>query len=296
MTTFKKINEFVLEFLENIGSDQEVINAWEDREDEFRKLIKSKISKNKKNKDKDKPKRNLNSYIMFCKEKRPDFKLNYPNKNAKEITKLLAVEWKRVKKEDVEDYERYKNLAARDKERYKKEMEIYDLNATTNVRSSSSSDENEETSKNSSKNTSKNTSKNSSKNSSKTKKPKKGRNSYNMFCLENRKKIKEKHPNKDSKEITKILSSEWKKIKSNDEEYEKYKKLAELDKERYNKEMKEFENDSSDEEGFWKDDENSSSEEKEEEEEEEEEGEEEEEEEEEEEIKPKKKTRTRRRR
>lgn len=54
---------------------------------------------------------------------------------------------------------------------------------------------------------------------------KRGSSGFNMFCYEKRDDVKEKNEDKSSKEVTKMLSSMWKKL--SDKDKQKYKKLAE---------------------------------------------------------------------
>ena len=70
--------------------------------------------------------------------------------------------------------------------------------------------------------------------------PKKPLSAYIYFCKENRPKVKEENPDSDAKEITCILAKEWNKIKNDSKKCGKYIKLANDDKERYNKEKENF--------------------------------------------------------
>jgi hypothetical protein len=64
--------------------------------------------------------------------------------------------------------------------------------------------------------------------------PKRGKSSYIYFCLDYRNKIKEEHSDMNAKDITRELGKLWREI--SDKEKDKYIKLADKDKERYNNE------------------------------------------------------------
>ena len=81
------------------------------------------------------------------------------------------------------------------------------------------------------------------KNSKKAKKssgPKKPLSAYIFYCKENRTKVKEENPDSDAKEITCLLAEGWNKIKNDSKKCSKYIKLANDDKERYNREKENF--------------------------------------------------------
>lgn len=75
--------------------------------------------------------------------------------------------------------------------------------------------------------------------------PKRAQSAYLFFCKEMRPKIKEEHPDMDSKEILKQLGVEWKKACSSDDKnikslVEKCNKAAEEDKVRYKNESESY--------------------------------------------------------
>lgn len=77
----------------------------------------------------------------------------------------------------------------------------------------------------------------------KTKKsgPKKNKSSYNLFCAEERLKVKEDLPDLGNKDIFAELAARWKTLKEkNPKRYSKYQKLADEDKVRYLKEKENF--------------------------------------------------------
>ncbi|KAJ3205918.1 Non-histone chromosomal protein 6 [Dinochytrium kinnereticum] len=68
--------------------------------------------------------------------------------------------------------------------------------------------------------------------------PKKPMSPYLIWSNENRARIKEEHPDAGFGEIGKLLGLDWKKV--TDSEKEAYKKMAEKDKARYEKELKAY--------------------------------------------------------
>ena len=88
------------------------------------KKIKSlKITKvTKRKKDKDSPKNPLNSYMFYCNSNRSKVKEENPDLDAKSVTKEIALRWNSMSDEEKTPFV---VLAAKDKERYKKEMEKY---------------------------------------------------------------------------------------------------------------------------------------------------------------------------
>ncbi|KAL3899117.1 MAG: hypothetical protein SGCHY_002277 [Lobulomycetales sp.] len=71
-------------------------------------------------KDPNAPKRGLSAYMFFVKEKRADVSASNASMSFGEVGKELGRLWKEV---SAEDKEKYDNMAAADKERYKREME-----------------------------------------------------------------------------------------------------------------------------------------------------------------------------
>lgn len=78
----------------------------------------------KKEKDSNKPKRNLNNYMFFYKE----FRKEYSDKNPNTISKLIAIEagkeWNKIK-ENPKKIKKYNDMVAKDKQRYKNELNEY---------------------------------------------------------------------------------------------------------------------------------------------------------------------------
>jgi hypothetical protein len=71
--------------------------------------------------------------------------------------------------------------------------------------------------------------------------PKKNKTAYNIFCSEERLKVKEDHPNLSNKDIFTEMGARWKKLKESDSErFGYFEKLANEDKNRYQTEKDNF--------------------------------------------------------
>lgn len=160
-----------------------------------------KTKKVKKVKDPKAPKRGLSAWIIFTNEQRPIFKENNPESSTTELTTLMSQEWKNM---TIEDKKKYTDLAEVDKQRYMKEKEDYDT----------SDSENEKPKK-----------KDKDPNV-----PKKHVNSYMHFCKVTRAK------NPDVKHTAAALKVLWADLDDKSE----YEEMTKLDKERYLKEKKEY--------------------------------------------------------
>lgn len=79
----------------------------------------------KRHKDPDAPKRPMSAFFMFCQEERPKVKKIHPDWKVGEIAKELGKRWEHVEKT------KYEGEAARDKQRYEKEMAQYKASTLT---------------------------------------------------------------------------------------------------------------------------------------------------------------------
>jgi len=81
-----------------------------------------KAVKRKTRKPKDAPKGARNAYIFFGLDVRKRRQDQYPEKDAKEITKMIGEEWKGLSDKKRKKYE---DEAAEDRKRYKRDMKAY---------------------------------------------------------------------------------------------------------------------------------------------------------------------------
>jgi hypothetical protein len=93
---------------------------------EWRKEWKSKNGikpeKRKKKKDKDAPKGVRNGYMFYVQEHRAKRGKEHPNKEAAELTKMIAAEWRELSQSKKK---KYLDMAADDKKRYDQAMKEY---------------------------------------------------------------------------------------------------------------------------------------------------------------------------
>ncbi len=213
MNAFTDINNFVIEFFNEQDVDGEIIDAWNNRKEKFIELIDRliKVKTTRAKKAKDAPKNAKSAYMFFCADKRAEVKEKNPELSAKEITTKLGALWKEIK-DNEEEVDKYNQLAAADKDRYKEEMANY-------VPSDSEEPEKKKRVK-------------KAKDA-----PKNAKSAYMFFCIDKRAEVKEQNPELGAKEITTKLGAMWKNIKDNEEEVDKYNKLAAADKDRYKEEM-----------------------------------------------------------
>lgn len=64
-----------------------------------------KPKKKKKDIDVDKPKKPLTPFFIFYMKRRPEFKREYPNSNAKQMNELLGKEWRMLTEKDKTYYQ-----------------------------------------------------------------------------------------------------------------------------------------------------------------------------------------------
>jgi len=74
---------------------------------------------------KDAPKRNMSAFLLYCNDTREEVKGANPEASFGKLGKLLADIWKST---DFDTKKKYEALAIEDKERYKKEVEVYKIN------------------------------------------------------------------------------------------------------------------------------------------------------------------------
>ena len=213
--SFETVNAFVTAFIAD--SDNSLLDSWNARASDFKKLFKKAKSKAKK--DKNAPKKNSSAYIFFCNDKRPEVKEDHPEIKSNDILKELGLLWKKFKDEKPTEVKKYEKKAADDKDRYQDEMKNY-------VPSEEVEDEPKE------------------KKPRKKKaagEPKKGKSAYMFFCADERIKLKEEQPEIPPKEVLVELGARWKIFKDKDSEgVKEYEKMAAEDKERYEEEKKNY--------------------------------------------------------
>ena len=230
------INEHVLAFLEKVCQENEYDSSvffqeWnsEDNQDILNNLL-SKASKKTKTKIKDpnKPKKPRSAYLFFCAYNRQVIKNELgDDAKATEVTTELGVQWNVLKNskksEDKKKMKLYISEAEEDKARYEKEMSNYEPPSDEELLEK----------------------KKSSKKKKDPNAPKRGKSAYLFFCAEYRPQVKE-DLGEEAKptDVTTRLGELWNQVKNDDsDELEKFKKLSEDDKKRYQKEMEAYNSD-----------------------------------------------------
>jgi hypothetical protein len=82
----------------------------------------AKEKKEKKVKDPNAPKKNMGAYMWFSKDKRGELKEAHPEWGVADIGRECGALWKKLTDKEKKKYE---DQAAKDKERYEKEMKAY---------------------------------------------------------------------------------------------------------------------------------------------------------------------------
>ena len=170
-----------------------------------------------KRKDPNAPKRPKSAYNIFCEETRASVKEENPEMTQPEIMSELGRMWKELGPDDDET-ERLNELAADDKERYKKEMESYvrppedELPAPRKRVGSGGK--------------------------SKKTGPLRATSAYMFFRKERYGKLTE--TGMSTKEVADEVIAEWNELKQDEERLEVYSEMAAKDKVRYEKEKAEW--------------------------------------------------------
>jgi len=167
------------------------------------KMTKSMAKKvGKKKKDPKAPKKWSNAFIYFSKEMRKQVKEENPDMESTDIMRHLGKLWSKVK--GTRKAEKYDKMVDEDKKRYEKEMEGYTPGEGYEK---------------------------------KEKKSPKSKSAYILWCADNRARVKEENDNPEFGEMSKLLGTEWKKVKKEEgKEFKKYVKKAAEEKEKMEKE------------------------------------------------------------
>jgi hypothetical protein len=190
-------------FLEENGHSK-AVQAWEEHESALNKFVKAQERKteSKKAKDPNAPKKPKSAYMIFCQENRDKIKAKNEGIATTEIMKKLGDEWRAIK-DNEKKVKPYVALAAKEKEKYNKEMENYTPPPGFAKK--------------------------------KAQKQKKAPTSYILFCKDIRPTLKEE--GFAPKDILKESGRKWTELKKdNVEEFKRYQKLAEEAKKKFEEE------------------------------------------------------------
>ena len=211
---------------------EEIVSAQNDSEFEVKDLKKliPKSSKNKKVKDPNAPKKATTSYFAFMKEVRSKVTDENPNLKTQEHSKIMGQMWRDM---DSEDKKKYEELAEKDKQRYKEEMETY----SSSSESTSSSDSDVEVNDTEEKKEKKEKKGKKEKKEKDPNAPKRATTAYFYFMADVRDKVKDEHPDEKPSERSKIMGKMWREL----DDRSKYEEMNQNDKIRYKKETEEYE-------------------------------------------------------
>ena len=102
--------------------DEDFQTLWnEEKKEEILEMLKKLDKKTKatKKKDKNAPKKNVSSWILYCKAERPKIKREFPDMKPQDIMKELSKRWKDAK-EDEEVMAEFAEEAKKDKDMRRK--------------------------------------------------------------------------------------------------------------------------------------------------------------------------------
>jgi len=170
----------------------------------------SEISTSTLQKDPNKPKRNMSAFFLYSNANRERVKTEHPEAKFGDIAKILSQEYKALPEKEKKQWE---DLAEKDKERYKREMEDYEP----------PSDDSDDDGKRRKK-------KKKDPNA-----PKRNQSAFFIYSNTHRATVKQNNPDASFGDIAKIISKLFKAL--SEKERSKYDKLALEDKARYQREM-----------------------------------------------------------
>lgn len=250
----KKKQEQAMAFFE---AHLEAQAALEKAQSEDKNGKKKKVAK-----DPDAPSRPTSSYMFFAKEMRPAAVKKNPDAKLTEISKILGEIWKGLDKTKggKGGAKKFEDMAAVDRERYAKEMEVYNgmlaerkqieetekqarltqekKEAMELMESQSVQIQNISTAENMSVISDISGSK-AAKKTKDPNAPKRALTAYNFFVSENRESIKAKMPESATNaEVFTEVGKKWKAL--SDKNKGKYNKMSAKDQERYAKEMEKY--------------------------------------------------------
>jgi hypothetical protein len=210
------VNNWVAENAAGVLSEDEIIALIATLLENKASLLKILVQANSPQekmiavKDPNHPKHGKSSYIFFCLAERPKIVKATPEMDAKEITKLLGANWRKLSDKQKS---KYKKLAETDRSRYLKDMETYKppiglgfvpARKGKKVRVG----------------------------------PKRGLSSYIIFCQKRRAGLKDENPDLPTKDVTAALGAEWRGM--DDDAKAPFVSLSAIDKERYETERAAF--------------------------------------------------------
>lgn len=203
---------------EEEGGDDDDEEEEDDDEEEPEPEPVKKRRTQKKKKDPNKPKRNMSAFFLYSNANRARVKEENAGAAFGEVAKLLSAEFKALPEKEAKKWEK---KAQKDKLRYQEEMRNY-------VPPSEDEDEDDDDEK----------PKKKRKKVKDPNKPKRNQSAFFLYSNAHRAEVRERNPEAAFGDIAKIISAEFKRLP--DKERKKWDKKAAKDKERYQEEMRAY--------------------------------------------------------
>ena len=162
-------------------------------------LIKNAVKKSekvKKTKIPGAPSNPNNAFMIYCQEKRAEYKEDHPEATTGEITKMIAAQWNEERDGETDVYEEYTQKLKDSKEAYKAFLEENGIEEEEKPKSD---------------------------------KPKRAPSAYNLFMKEQQPIVKEENPDAKQKEIMQIIGEKWSELSAG--EKAEYKAMSDEDAE-----------------------------------------------------------------
>ena len=209
-----KLTKLFIEFTSEIVSEntaldhdevKSILSKKDSRQqiDDFFKNNKIKQKKEKKDSESDEPKKPKTAYIIFCSSERDTVVDANPGVEHKDITSLLGKRWKDIQLNDKDLFQKYNDLAVKEKSEYEEKMKEYRI--LNNI-----PEKIEKVKK------------------PKVVKPEKAMSPFYYYLKDVEDNVTESNPTLSKKEILDIIKKDWKELKDEKDNdiVKKYKQMA----------------------------------------------------------------------
>ena len=214
--TLKNLNKLVISFLETNQDNADVAKQWMTTANQ--KAVGNVLNKSEKTTgkiiDPNAPKRGKSAYLFFCNAMRDKVKKSLGiDSKATDVTRELGVQWNSLKDDSSrrKELSKYETFAAEDKVRYTKERDDYVPDESALIIKKQRRVKQPSTG------------------------PKRAKSAYLFFCTDMRDKVRGELEDNSATNVTRELGGRWNAIKEQGK-VQKYEKMAEDDKVRYQKE------------------------------------------------------------
>lgn len=120
MTLLEDITKYVGDFITEHEDSSDIVSKWNSvsNQRKLKKVVKPK----KKPADENRPKKPVSGYILYCKDARSQVLEDYPGIKHVDIMRKLAAQWKIIKDENSEVYQKFMSQAESDRVKYASEV------------------------------------------------------------------------------------------------------------------------------------------------------------------------------